>query len=204
MKKVLLFLSQGFEEVEASAFIDICGWTKIVKNVQPIELTTAGLHNEIKATHNLIVKPQKLLNEIAPAEFDAFALPGGFHARGFEEAYNDEVLDVIRKIYEKGGIIAGICTGALPIAKSGILKGKQATTYPLYPEVTDRDNRSILKSYGAVVVTNQDIVVHDRIITSSGPSTCFKVAFKMLELLIGLEDTEKVKRAMQFKEGKEW
>ncbi|KAF0133280.1 MAG: 4-methyl-5(b-hydroxyethyl)-thiazole monophosphate biosynthesi [Candidatus Saganbacteria bacterium] len=95
MKKVLLlFLSQGFEEAEASAFIDVCGWSRIVKDVQPVELLTVGLHNEIKAAHNLIVKPQKLLKEINPSNFDAFALPGGFHARGFEEAYKDEVLEV--------------------------------------------------------------------------------------------------------------
>lgn len=199
MKKVLLFLSQGFEEVEASAFIDVCGWSRVVKDVQPVELITVGLHNEIKAAHNLIIKPQKLLSEIVSSDFDAFALPGGFHARGFEEAYRDEVLETIRKIHGKGGVIAAICTGALPIAKSGILKAKPATTYPLCPEVTDRDNREILKSYGAVVVANQDVVVHDRIITSSGPSTCFKVAFKLFELLIGPEDTEKVRKVMQFK-----
>jgi len=110
--------------------------------------------------------------------------------------------DTIRKIYEKGGIIAAICTGALPIAKSGILKARRATTYPVYPEVTDRDNRAILKSYGAIVVANEDIVIDHRIITSSGPSTCFKVAFKMLELLIGSEDAEKVKKAMQFSRAK--
>ena len=52
--------------------------------------------------------------------------------------------------------------------------------------------------YLPVVVANQDVVIDDRIITSSGPSTCFKVAFKMLELLVDEENAKKIKKAMQF------
>ena len=38
MKKVLLFLAQGFEEVEAAAFTDVLGWTKSVDGVRPVEV----------------------------------------------------------------------------------------------------------------------------------------------------------------------
>jgi 4-methyl-5(b-hydroxyethyl)-thiazole monophosphate biosynthesis len=141
-----------------------------------------GLDNQIKATHNLVVRPQKLLKEVKLDEFSAFCMPGGFHARGFMQAYNDEVLAAIKYIHKNGGIIATICTAALPVAKTGLLKGKKVTTYPLTPEVTDRDNLAILKEYGACFV-KEEIVVDNRIITSSGPGTCYKVAFKLLELL---------------------
>jgi protein deglycase len=40
-KKVLLFLAQGFEAYEASAFIDTIGWSREAGTV-PIELVTTG------------------------------------------------------------------------------------------------------------------------------------------------------------------
>jgi putative intracellular protease/amidase len=41
------------------------------------------------------------------------------------EVYNHKVLDLIRKIYENGGIIASMCVASLAVAKTGILKGKK-------------------------------------------------------------------------------
>jgi 4-methyl-5(b-hydroxyethyl)-thiazole monophosphate biosynthesis len=80
------------------------------------------------------------------------------------QAYNDEVLEAIKTIHKNGGIIATICTAALPVAKAGLLKSKKATTYPLTPKVTDRDNPAILKEYGACFI-KEEIVVDNRIIT---------------------------------------
>jgi 4-methyl-5(b-hydroxyethyl)-thiazole monophosphate biosynthesis len=193
MKKVLLFLSQGFEEVEAAAFIDVFGWTHTTEGVEPVEVVVAGLHPEIRAAHSLIVKPQHLLEELDLTEFSALALPGGYHDRGFTEAYLSEVLEAIRTIYDNGGIIATICVAAKPVAAAGLLRGKEAVTYPL----DDGRHISFLAEYGAEVV-DKDVVVSDRIITSTGPATAFAVAFKLLEMLNGKDDAEKVKRAMMF------
>jgi len=61
MKKVLLFLSQGFKEMEAAAFIDVFGWTHTTEGVTPVETVVVGLQSEIKAAHSLTVRPQNLL-----------------------------------------------------------------------------------------------------------------------------------------------
>ncbi len=193
MKKVLLFLSQGFEEVEAAAFIDVFGWTRTTEGVEPVELVVAGLHEEIKAAHSLVVKPQHLLRELNLAEFSALALPGGYHDRGFNEAYSQEVIEAIRTIYSNGGIIATVCVAAKPVAKAGLLKGRRATTYPLDDGIHVR----YLAEHGAEVVV-KDVVVSDRIITSTGPATAFSVAFRLLEMLNGRDDVERVKKAMMF------
>ena len=194
MTKVLLFLAQGFEEIEASAFIDVFGWTKSVDEVKPVEVAVAGLHEEIRAAHSLTVRPQYLLSEIDLDEFSAIAIPGGYHDRGFTEAYQPEVLEAIRKVYSNGGIIATVCVAAKPVAKAGLLAGKEATTYPL----DDGIHVEYLLKHGAKVVDG-DVVVSDRIITSTGPATAFSVAFKLLEILNGKEDVEKVKKAMMFR-----
>jgi len=193
MKKVLLFLSRGFEEVEAAAFIDVFGWTHTTEGVEPVDLVVAGLHKEIKAAHSLVVKPQHLFEELNLTEFSAFALPGGYHDRGFNEAYSQQVIEAIRTIYNNGGVIATVCVAAKPVAKAGLLRGKRATTYPH----DDGIHVKYLQDYGAIVVED-DVVVSDRIITSTGPATAFRVAFKLLEMLNGRKDVGRVKRAMMF------
>jgi len=193
VNKVLLFLSQGFEEMEATAFIDVLGWTRTTEGVTPVETVVVGLRPEIKATHSLIVRPQSLLPDLDLGQFVALALPGGYHDRGFTEAYEPIVLNAIRTIHAGGGIIATICVAARPVAAAGLLVGKEATTYPL----DGGKHLRYLAEHGAVVV-NKNIAVSDRIITSTGPGTAFAVAFQLLEMLNGSEDVEKVKRAMCF------
>ena len=54
-------------------------------------------------------------------DYDALAIPRGFEEFGFyEEAYNEEFLDLIRKFDEKRKTIATICVAALALGKSGI------------------------------------------------------------------------------------
>lgn len=83
--------------------------------------------------------------------------------------------------------------GAKPVAAAGLLEGKEATTYPL-----DGGRHLQYLAEPGVEVVNREMVVSDRIITGAGPAASFAVAFKLLEMLSGREDVEKVKRAMRF------
>ena len=102
-----------------------------------------------------------------PEEFDALAIPGGFGDFGFyDEAYSEEVSKLIRSFEHAGKPIASICVGALPIAKSGILAGRKATTYHLREGV----RRKQLAEFNVNVVDAQ-IVRDGNIITSTSPAT---------------------------------
>jgi len=188
-----LFLSQGFEEVEAAAFIDVLGWSRSTEGVTPVDTVVAGLRSDIRAAHSLSVRPQNLLPDVDLSQFAALALPGGYHDRGFTEAYQPIVLDAIRTVHAAGGIIATICVAARPVATAGLLVGKEATTYPL----DEGKHLRYLAEHGAVV-RDREVVVSDRIITSTGPATGFVVAFQLLKMLNGPEDVERVRRAMRF------
>ena len=56
MKKVLLFLADGFEAYEAAVFTDVMGWSR-AEGTEPVQLTTTGLRPELQCTWNLRVKP---------------------------------------------------------------------------------------------------------------------------------------------------
>ncbi len=194
IKKVLLFAPQGFEDIEVAAFTDVLGWTRVLKEVEPVEVVITAFKRYVNSKHGLIIKAHKLLDEVNARDYSALIIPGGFNDSGYTEAYDEKVLSLIKEIYTGCGIIAAMCVGSLPIAKSGILKGKEATTYSASKR---HDNLQILRDYGAVPVDRR-IVVSGRIITNRGPDTTFETAFKLLELLNGEADMKKVRKALMF------
>lgn len=192
-KKVLLLLSNGFEAYEASVFTDVLGWNKL-EGDGSTEVITCGLHRQLKCTWNFTVIPEMLLSEVDVTMFDALAIPGGFEEAGFyTDAFSEEFLSVIREFDQAGKFIASICVGALPVGKSGVLTGRQGTTYHL----NDGYRQKQLADFGVDLV-NQPIVIDKNIITSSSPATALDVAFRLLEMLTSMENCRKVKHLMGF------
>jgi protein deglycase len=192
MKKVLLLLANGFEAVEASVFTDVIGWNKSDGD-GTTDLITVGIRENLKCTFNFTVIPEMHISEVNIDEFDALAIPGGFEEAGFyEDAYSEEFLNIIREFDRAGKIIASICVGALPIGKSGVLVGRNATTYNF------GKRQKQLSEFGANVLGDEPIVVDKNIITSYNPSTAFDVAFNLLEILTSKENCVNVKKLMGF------
>lgn len=147
MKKVLLFLSKGFEELEASVFIDVIGWSREC-GIEPVGLITTALRQEVKGTWNLIVKPELDFENINIDDYDALAIPGGFERAGFyQDAFDERFLNLIRTFDKQNKIIAAICVGALPLGKSGVLTGRNATTY----DYVAGERREQLSGFGVCV-----------------------------------------------------
>ncbi|MFB0508189.1 MAG: DJ-1/PfpI family protein [Thermodesulfobacteriota bacterium] len=193
MKRVLLFLANGFEAYEAGVFTDVLGWSRAFGDI-PVEVTTTGRHRKLKCTWNLTVIPELQIDEVNAGDYDALAIPGGFEKAGFyEDAYHEDFLTLIRTFDEEKKIIASVCVGALPLGKSGILKGRKATTYHFLNGM----RRKQLGEFGADLL-DQHLVVDENIITSSAPAAALDVAFKLLEMLTSKKNCEKVKRWMGF------
>lgn len=194
MKRVLLLLANGFEAVEASVFTDVIGWNK-TDGDGTTDLITAGMRGKLKCTFNFTVIPEMQMSEFRIEDFDALAIPGGFEEAGFyEDAYSEEFLNIIREFDRAGKTIASICVGALPVGKSGVLAGRNATTYNL----GNGKRQKQLSEFGATVLSDERIVTDKNIITSYNPSTAFDVAFKLLELLTSEENCSNVKKQMGF------
>ncbi len=192
-KKVLLFLSQGFEAYESSVFTDVFGWSR-ESGTESVDLITTGLRPVINCYWNLIVQPELPFDQVNVDDFEALAIPGGAGDAGFyEDAYDERFLDLIRAFNRQGKPIASICVGALPIGKSGVLKNRKATTWDLNGGV----RRHQLAEYGAIVMDEQ-MIVDRNIITSTGTATSLDVAFQLLEMLTDIRNVYEVKRNMRF------
>lgn len=191
--KVLLFLAKGFETMEASAFIDVMGWAGNDFHYD-VEVITCGFQKTVISTFGVPVTVDVLLKDICTDDYDALAIPGGFEEFWFyEEAFSNELSDVINTFNRQHKMIATVCVAALALAHSGILTGKKATTYHL----NNGQRQKQLAEYGVEIV-NEPVVKTDHIITSYCPQTAPEVAFVLLEHLIGAEKMLNVKSAMGF------
>jgi 4-methyl-5(b-hydroxyethyl)-thiazole monophosphate biosynthesis len=193
--KILLFLAQGFEDLEAIAVLDVFGWTQYRENIQKASVTTAGFHPLVKSRFGLEIKADLLLSQVHPDDYRALVLPGGFYGYGFDEAFDEHVYQIARKIHQNGGYIATMCVGILPIAEAGLLIGKKATTYPYS---RNHDNIERLKKNGADVVKGP-VVMDDRIISCSGPGAALEVAFLLMDSLLGVESSREVRHYMIYR-----
>lgn len=192
-KKVLLFLAKAFETMEFCPFIDVLGWARVDYG-HNLFVDTCGFTEKVISTFNVPVIVDRTISEINVDEYEALAIPGGFGEFGFyEEAYDERFLELIREFSAKGKIIATVCSGAFPVAKSGVLKGRKATTYHL----KDGFFQEKLKEFGVNVV-NEPIVVDRNIITSYCPETAPNVAFELLKMLTSEKEMEVIKKAMGF------
>lgn len=192
-KKVLVFLAKAFETMEFSVFIDVLGWARNDYG-HNLQVDTCGFTEKVISTFNVPVIVDKTIGEINVDEYDALAIPGGFGEFGYyEEAYDERFLNLIQEFDASGKIIATVCSGAFPVAKSGVLKNRKATTYHL----KDGIYQNKLKEFGVNVV-NEPIVVDDNIITSYCPETAPNVAFELLKMLTSEEEMTVIKKAMGF------
>lgn len=195
MKKILIFVSNGFESLELSPFIDVFGWNNIVGN-KKVFPTICAIHDEVYATWNLKIIPEVNLSSVSLDldEYDSLIIPGGFGKAGYFNDIQSEILkSLLNHFILNKKIVIGICTGALAIGIHGFLKDISATTYLL-------DNKRYFKQlekYGANSL-EQDIVISNNIITSSGPSTAIQVAFYLLETLTDRSNCIVVKKNMGF------
>ncbi|MEZ5069907.1 MAG: DJ-1/PfpI family protein [Bacteroidales bacterium] len=196
-KKILVFLAKGFETMEFSAFIDVLGWARVDYG-HPLHVDTCGFTRQVTSTFGIPVIVDKTLDEVTADPYDALAIPGGFGEFGFyEEAYDPRFLDLIRDFQAKGKILATICSGAMPLGKSGVLTNRNGTTYHL----KDGYWQTKLKEFGVNIV-NRPVVVDDNIITSWCPETAPKVAFELLKMLTSEEEMAVIREAMGFETGR--
>jgi len=88
VKPVLLFLAEGFEDLEAISILDIMGWTEYREWVPTVRVVTTGFRNRVNSRFGLNHQIGLAFDDIRPEDYSALAIPGGFHSHGFNELSN--------------------------------------------------------------------------------------------------------------------
>jgi protease I len=111
-----------------------------------------------KSKYGFPVQADVAASEVSADDFDGVVVPGGFapdRLRRYEA-----VLDLVRGVHEKGGVVAAICHAAWVPISAGIMKGKRATCLSAI--------KDDLINAGADYV-DQEVVVDGKLVTSRTP-----------------------------------
>jgi len=118
------------------------------------------------------VKPDILINDVKPEDYDVIIFVGG---NGASEYWDSPLAhSILREANSLGKIIGSICIAPVTLANAGILKGKRATCW--------FSEGSKLKEKGAIF-TGKDLEVDGNIITASGPSAAKEFGEEILKNL---------------------
>lgn len=180
MKSVVVFLAEGFEEIEAITMVDV------LRRVS-IECDTCSIVEDkyyVTGAHGIEIKADKNINDINSKEYDCLILPGGMP--GSENLkQNNVVIKMINEFNKENKIIGAICAAPIVLEEAGILSNKKVTSYPGFEKMLGDCNYI------------EDIVVEDgNIVTSRGPATALQFSLKIVEKLIGIEKSNELKDEM--------
>ena len=185
-----MFLAEGFEDAEAVCAIDVLGWTHYRPTVATVTLDITGLREIIHGAFGTAIPANVAIDKVNPDCYDALIVPGGFHNRGFDEAYDERLRSLARAFHEDDKPIATMCVGVLPVAEAGVLEGGEAATYALSSR---HDNPGRLRELDCAP-SAEPVVEHDGIISCTGPAFSGDVMQRLLALLVGPEAAAEVAR----------
>lgn len=197
MKKIILFLFEGVELFEVSAFTDIFGWDSVVGS-RNILLETVSYKEFVKCTWGGELKVDRVIDETNQEDFfsyDALIIPGGFgKANFFKDKNNLFFYNLVENFLEKDKYILSICSATLNLLSTNLIKNKNVTTYLL-------DNKRYfnqLKNYDVNPI-EREICIDDKLITCSGAGNSIDLAFILLEIFTDIENVKIVKKNMFLK-----
>lgn len=178
MAKILIAISNGFEEIEAVSIIDICRRASI-------EVITAGVEDKVLVgAHNIKIEMDKKITEVNSDDFDMIVLPGGL-PNAFTLAENEAVQKLLKEFKGKNKKIAAICAAPYALHTAGVLN-KNYTCYPSFEEKIRLDGYQ----------NSQNVVTDDNVVTSKGPATATQFALELVKILKGDNIYQTVKNGL--------
>ena len=175
--EALIFLTTGFEEVEAVATMDILRRGGV--DARSVSLTEK---RSVTGGHGITVITDYLFDEIDFKDVKMLILPGGTVKINEHEGLKREII----KHEKKGRLIAAICAAPIVFGGIGLLDGKKATCYPGYEEYL----------IGADII-GAPVVVDGNITTGRAAAFTFDFALELLSQLKGKEIADDVAQKMQ-------
>jgi transcriptional regulator GlxA family with amidase domain len=141
----------------------------------PFAVFTVGRTRDVvTAIGGLRVLPHHGWSDAPP--IDILVIPGGFGTRAL--LGDEPTLAWIRQSAARASQVTSVCTGALLLAKAGLLRGRRATTHWAALD--------LLASIDPTIEVQKDQrVVSDTIVTSAGVSAGIDMAFSVVETLCG-------------------
>lgn len=176
---VIVFLAQGFEEIEALSVVDVLRRARI-------DVVTVGIGGRnIVGSHGIEVVADIEDRQATDQNLEAVVLPGGLPG-----ADNLKKSDVVRRFLDiakkRNLLICAICAAPYVLGHHGLLKGVKAVCYPGYE-----------KELTGAVISREDVVYDKNIITAKGAGVALQFALKIVSALLSPQKADEIGRSMQ-------
>ena len=120
-KKVVILTGPGFEDLEFWVV-----YMRMIEEGADVKIVGFKRGEEyLSKSGGLKVRSEFDASEISPQEINAVLIPGGWAPDKLRR--DEKILNLVRKVYENGGLIGMICHAGLVGISAGIVKGKKAT-----------------------------------------------------------------------------
>ncbi len=181
MKKVLVPIANGSEEMEAVIIIDILRRAELqVEVVSDDEIVTCS--------RGVKILPDKKFDDLNSTEiYDAIVLPGGL--QGVENFIaNEKLASILKNHKNNNALVSAICAAPKALKHINILEnGQDITSHP-----------SIQNIFTTYNYKDDKFVFSNNILTSRGAGTAIDFALKLVEILVGTEKSNEIKKAIVY------
>ena len=179
MKKVVVFLADGFEEVEGLTVVDLLRRAGAV-----VETVSVMGKMQIDGAHGIQVEADELFEKAFFDDAELLVLPGGMPGTLYLKEHKG-LADLLCKFNEKGKRIAAICAAPTVFGALGLLKEKAACCYPGMEEQLNCKEAKFCS-----------FVTDGNITTSRGMGTSILLGLELVKLLKDEETSKKLTEAI--------
>ena len=186
-KRIAVLAFDDVEELDLVGVYEVLAKTRRMKEDggldidEPLQVDVLGLTEEVVCRNGLVIRPHHRYRGFAG--YDILIVPGG---NGVAEVVKDGALMADIWDFARQHLVCSVCTGAMVLAKAGLLEGKRATTH--------HEAREELRLY--CEVSHERVVEDGNVITAGGISCSLDLGLALLERLFSREVAECVARRL--------
>ena len=195
MKNLSLLLFDDVEVLDFAGPFEVFSVANELNQEKLFSISTVSLSTSttVRAKNGLTVIANKLFEDLDAetlASLDVLLVPGGEGVRALLK--NDRLLQTIATMKADKKIVASICTGALILAKAGVLKHEIGTTHHLCIDELERLEPTL--------TVDKEKRFYDRghIITSGGISAGIDMSLYLLGRLCGKDIQQQTLKYMEY------
>jgi 4-methyl-5(b-hydroxyethyl)-thiazole monophosphate biosynthesis len=180
MIKVLVPFTQGVEEIEMVAIVDIL-------RRADINVVMASLDGKpVTGRSNIVITPDTKLEDTLGLDWDMLVLPGGQpNANLLKE--NPLLQALAQGMAQSHKYIAAICAAPAALAYFGLLNDKQVASHPSVQEEIEQYTSNYV---------HQAVAKDGNIITSQGAGTAIAFALTLVAVLTSQQIADDIKAAI--------
>lgn len=185
-KRVLEFIAEGFEDVEAVTPADYLRRASV-----EVVLVAVGANTMVQSSRGLSIVADTTLSELASrgaleaSAWDGLVIPGGMPGAS-NIASSVTAVTFVRAMQGAGKLVAAICAApAVVLAPLGLLSGKRFTCFP-----------GMEKNVSGAIWKEERVVVDGNLITSRSAGTAGEWAYEVMKHLVGQGEADKVAAAV--------